>query len=65
MSLHNNAYSIRSGRTGENKEIIDSEYDRIFNKPSVRVHGGNEDIESFQERTTKALIRQNQERSGK
>jgi len=58
-------YRISSGRTGEDKDKIDSEMERIFGKPTLVTHGGNDSIDSFNERTAKALAAQQIERRGK
>lgn len=55
-------YSIRSGRTGENTEVLASEYQRIFGQPTCAIHGGNDEIDSYQERSRKALEAQQRAR---
>lgn len=45
--------SIRSGRTGEDSEVLASEWNRIFGKPTVAIHGGGDDLPSMQERVLK------------
>jgi len=58
-------YRISSGRTGEDSDKIATEMERIFGNPTVKTHGGNESIDSFNDRTAKALAAQQIERRGK
>ena len=52
--------SIRSGRTGEDTEVLSSEWDRIFGKPTIAIHGGGDDLPSMAERV---LMQQEHDRS--
>ena len=58
-------YRISSGRTGEDKAKIAAEHDRIFGPAKCAVHGGNEEIESYQERSARALAEQQKARGMK
>lgn len=56
---------IRSGRYNEDQSTLNNELGRIFGEGTCKHHGGNESIESYEERTRKALQRQSEEIASK